>query len=420
MKKDPLIEARSGALKSSRVSELAEHFFRHNYAKMTAILTNYFGLSEVEIAEDIVQDTLVEAVEKWSVQSIPNNPEGWLMDVAKKKMINFLKRNQNFKAKIVPNLVSPLLQNDSYIEKDSTLKVIFTCCHPLLPTESQIALVLKSLCGLSVREIANALLSSESTINKRLYRAKQKFRDGSIQFELPEDDDLAERLDSVFSSLYLLFNEGYYSAHSEKLIRMDLCFEAIRLVKEIIEHFPTSHKAKALLSLMLFSVARFESRTDENGAIIILAEQDRTSWDKNLITQGIDYLHQASSGKEISSYHLQAGIAAEHCLAESFQSTNWTSIYKQYTLLARMGSSPIILFNEAISKFYGEDKEEALADLIALKSDPELKKNMHYFTALGVFHAELDQQEKANSFFETALNLSRSPQEQMLIKGLMR
>jgi RNA polymerase sigma factor (sigma-70 family) len=400
-------------------NELAEHFFRHNYAKMTAILTNYFGLSNVEIAEDIVQDTLVEAVEKWSVQSIPDNPEGWLMDVAKKKMINFLKRNQNFKTHIAPNLTLSISPNVPSIEKDSTLKMIFTCCHPLLPTESQIALTLKSLCGLSVGEIANALLSSASTINKRLYRAKQKFRDGSIQFELPNDDDLIERLDNVFSSLYLLFNEGYYSAHNEKLIRMDLCFEAIRLTKELIAHFPNSNKAKAMLSLMLLSVARFESRTDQNEAIIILAKQDRTSWDKNLITQGIDYLHQASSGKEISSYHLQAGIAAEHCLAESFQSTNWTSIHKQYTLLQRIASSPIILFNKAISKYYGVAKDDALADLIALKDSPELQKNLHYHTALGVFYTELNEKEKASSFFETALKLSNSSHEQTFIKSLM-
>lgn len=400
--------------------QLTEHFFRHSYSKMVAILTNYFGLSEVEVAEDIVQDTLLEAFEKWSVQSIPDNPEGWLMDVAKKKMINFLKRKKNFKTKIVPNFDAAVLQSHAPVEKDSTLKMIFTCCHPLLPVESQVALALKSLCGLNVSEIAKALLSTESTINKRLYRAKQKFRDGSIQFELPNEDDLVERLDGVFSTLYLLFNEGYYSAHSEKLIRMDLCFEAIRLVKEIIAHFPNSPKAKALLSLMLLAVARFESRTDENGAIIILAEQNRTSWDKGLIAQGIDFLHQASSGKEISTYHLQAGIAAEHCMADSFQSTNWASIYKQYRLLESIAPSPIILLNKAISKFYGIDKTEALADLQALKHNPELQQNLHYFTAIGVFYTELNQEEKAAPFFETALSISSSPPEQLLIKALMR
>ena len=404
----------------AKTNQLTEHFFRHNYAKITAILTSYFGLSEVEIAEDIVQDTLVEAMEKWSIQSIPDNPEGWLMDVAKKKMINYLKRNQNFKTKIAPNLATPLSHTGATLEKDSTLKMIFTCCHPILPTESQIALALKSLCVLSFGEISNALLTTESTVNKRLYRAKQKFRDGSIQFELPTDNNLTERLDNVFTTLYLLFNEGYYSSHSQKLIRMDLCFEAIRLVKDVIGHFPNSSKAKALLSLMLLSVARFESRTDQKGAIIIFAEQDRTLWNKNLITQGIDYLHKSSKGKEISSYHLQAGIAAEHCLAKDFHSTNWTSIYKQYSLLEKIKSTPIILLNKAISKFYGISKEDALADLLALKTNQDLQKNLHYFTALGIFHIELDQGKKATPYFETALQLSHSLQEQSFIKRLMR
>ena len=401
-------------------NQLAEHFFRHNYGKMTAILTNYFGLSSVEIAEDIVQDTLVEAMEKWSVQSIPYNPEGWLMDVARKKMINYLKRNQNFKSNIAPNLDFPHFFTEPTIVKDSTLKMIFTCCHPLLPAGSQIALALKTLCGLSIKEIANALLVSESTVNKRLYRAKQKFRDKSIHFDLPKDEDLTNRLDNVYSTLYLLFNEGYYSAHNEKFIRMELCFEAIRLTNEILDHFPTLGKAKALLSLMLLSVARFEGRVDQNGAIVILAQQDRALWDRNLIAQGIEYLHQASTGDEISTYHIQAGIAAEHCLAKDFQSTNWSSIYKQYQLLEKIAPSPLTSLNKTISKFYGVDKGEALDDLLNLNDNPELSKNLHYFTTAGVFYTELNQKEKSNSFFESALKLSRSPQEERAIKNLMR
>lgn len=400
-------------------NELSEHFFRYNYAKITSILVSYFGLNQVEIAEDIVQDTLVEAMENWSVQSIPDNPEGWLMDVAKKKMINHLKRDQNFKNKIAPRWGAPISFTDSSLEKDSTLKMIFTCCHPQLPVESQIALALKSLCGLSVSEIAHALLTTESTINKRLYRAKQKFRDRSIHFELPHEHDFTERVDGVFATLYLLFNEGYYSRHNAKVIRMDLCFEAIRLLKEVIEFFPSSTKAKALLSLMLLSVARFEGRVDQDGAIIILAKQDRSSWDKNLIAQGIDYLHQASTGSQVSTYHLQAGIAAEHCLAQDFKSTNWDSIYKQYALLTQKSDNPIIQFNKAIAKFYGTNKDEALVDLLALEHISELQNNHYYFTALGVFCSELDQKTKGDSYFKKALKLADSPQDKLFIENLM-
>lgn len=401
-------------------NHLAEHFFRHNYAKMVAILVRYFGLSEVEIAEDIVQDTLVEAMEKWSIQSIPNNPEGWLMDVAKKKTINFLKRNHNFETKIVPTIKSnTFFEIDESMEKDSMLRMIFTCCHPSLPSESQISLALKTLCGLSVAEIANALLTTESTINKRLYRAKQKFRDNSISFKIPQNKELAKRLDNVFSTLYLLFNEGYYSSHNKKVIRIDLCFEAIRLLNDIVAVYPKSSKAKALLSLMLLSVARFDSRIDEKGAIVILSEQNRNLWDKDLIAQGIEYLHESTQSNQVTIYHLQAGIAAEHCIASSFEQTNWKSIYQQYTLLERLNKSVIITFNKTIAKFYAGHKEVALQELLSLKDETELKKNTHYFTSIGVFYKELNQKEKAATYFVTAIKLSKSLAEKALIETRM-
>ncbi|WP_149304489.1 RNA polymerase sigma factor [Pareuzebyella sediminis] len=398
-------------------NQLTEHFFRHNHAKIVAILVRYFGLKEVEIAEDIVQDTLIEALEKWSVRSIPDNPEGWLMDVAKKKTINFLKRHQNFQSKIAPNLIGKSLSSTgSSVEKDSTLRMIFTCCHPTLPKESQISLALKTLCGFTVSEIANALLTNESTINKRLYRAKQKFRDGTIAYQIPKDGALQKRLEGVFYTLYLLFNEGYYSSHSEKIIRMDLCFESIRLLEEVIASFPNSQQAKALLALMYFCVARFESRMDEKGAIVILAAQNRKLWSKELIAKGMNQLLQSTKSNEVSSYHLQAGIAAEHCLADSFESTNWESIYQQYVILEKLNPSIIITFNKIIAKFYGINREEALSDLLALKNEPELQHNVHYFTSIGLFYTQLQHHEKAVPFFETALRISKIPAEKALIR----
>lgn len=397
-------------------NHLAEHFFRHNYAKMVAVLVRYFGLKEVEIAEDIVQDALIEAMEKWSIQPIPDNPEGWLMDVAKKKTINFLRRNQLYESKIIPNLKSEsFFEINETVEKNSTLRMIFACCHPALPAESQIALALKSLCGLSVSEIANALLTTESTINKRLYRAKQKFRDGSITFQIPNENDLNERLDNVFASLYLLFNEGYYSAHHEEIIRTELCFEAIRLLKEIIISFPDSKKAKALLALMLFSVARFESRIDEKDTVVILAKQDRSLWDKQLITEGMHYLNDSTQGCELSAYHLQAGIAAEHCMAGDFETTNWKSIYRQYCLLEKLDEHVMVTFNKTIAKFYGIDKQEALSDLLALKNEPKLQNNRLYHASIGVFYQELNQKDQAVPYFEKALKLSKSNSEKSLI-----
>ena len=391
-------------MNSKTPKQLTEHFFRHNYAKMVAILVRYFGLTEVELAEDLVQDTLIEAMEKWSIHSIPENPEGWLMDVAKKKTINFLKRNQNYQNKIIPELkINSFFETDKSFEKDNTLRMIFTCCHPDIPTESQIALALKTLCGFSVNEIANALLTTNSTINKRLYRAKQKFRDKAIQYEIPPKSDVTERLDTVFSTLYLLFNEGYYTSNKESLIQVELCFDAIRLLQEVLGSFPQSYKAKALLSLMYLSVARFESRIDEKSAIVILAKQDRNLWDKELIARGMEYLHHSTKTKEMSTYHLQAGISAEHCLADSFESTNWKSIYQQYQMLEKMNPSTIVTFNKTVAKFYGINKREALNDLLVLKDKPELQNNTHYFTAVGIFHQILKQESKAIPFFKKAL-----------------
>ena len=380
-----------------------------------AILVRYFGLKEVEIAEDIVQDTLVEAMEKWSIQSIPDNPEAWLMDVARKKTINLLKRQQAFQNKILPNLTESLFTHSDF-EEDSTLKMIFVCCHPTLSNEAQITLSLKTLCGLSVPEISNALLTNEATINKRLYRTKQKFRDKSIVFEIPKTCDLEIRLNNVFTTLYLLFNEGYYSANNENTIRLDFCFEAIRLLRQIIEAFPNSEKAKALLSLMLLTVSRFQSRIDDNGALIILAKQKRELWDKSLIAEGMYYLKLSTLGKKVNIYQLQAGIAAEHCLAPDFKATNWESVYKQYTILEKLENNVIIKFNKCIAQYYCGMKQQALSELLLLINDSQMLKNSHYHITMGVFYTDLQKKEIARQYFNKALQLSKSENEKKLIK----
>ena len=397
--------------------ELPDHFFRHNHAKMVAILVRLFGLKEIELAEDIAQDTLVEAMEKWSIQSIPDNPEGWLLDVAKKKTLNFLKRNQNFQTKVIPQFyrnqsIQEVLEFDSKTINDSTLQMIFVCCNPSLNAESQIALALKSLCGLSVSEIANALLTSEATINKRLYRAKQKFRNGNIQFSPTLKHDLENKLEHVLNTLQLLFNEGYYSQHTEKIIRIDLCYEAIRLSKELLKTF---HKSSETKALMLFSVARIESRLDDKEALIILKEQDRSLWDMDLIALGMNYLNDSINSSKVNVYQLQAGISAEHCLATSFSTTNWKSISQQYKLLMKLDSNILIEFNQLIALFYLGEQEKALTSLLQLKDHPILKFNVLYHVTIGSFYSELNEYKKSKTFFTTAYELSNSTQEKALI-----
>ena len=398
-------------------NQLVEHFFRHSHARMVAILVNYFGLDQVEIAEDIVQDTLIEAMEKWSVSNIPNNPEGWLMDVAKKKTINLLKRKQLFDTKIAKNLSQSIKNQDATATADSTLKMIFACCHPKLPPESQVALALKTLCGLSIPEISNSLLTTEENINKRLYRARKKFRDGTINYELPSED--VSRLDNVLHVLYLLFNEGCFSLHKEEKIRLDLCYEAIRLLKEVESGFGAYAKVQGLLALMYFSIARFESRIDPMGELILLEEQDRNLWDQQLIAQGMHHLSKSIESDDPNKYQLQAGILAEHCLAVDFQSTNWKGILKQYELLAHIDPQPIVQFNKSIAGFFAGNEEESLAELKKLENDAYFVKNAQFHLAKAILLHKVHENKEAEGAFSMAMQFASSENEKKLVQHRM-
>ncbi len=397
---------------SYTAKELVEHFFRHSYGKMVSMLVAYFGLAEVEKAEDIAQDTLVEAVQKWSVRGIPENPEGWLMDVAKKKMINLLRRDQLFQEKISQKWLEALhTETDT---TDSSLRMIFACCHPDLAAASQIALSLKILCGLSVAEIAGSLLTSEENIQKRLYRAKKKFRVGEIPWGIPAEED-ESRLSTVLKVLYLLFNEGYFSIRQKEHIRLDLCYESMRLLKQVLIAFPSLAEGKALMALMYLSVARFESRVTPLGELVLLKDQDRSSWDQELIGEGLQFLSEATETEQMSVYHLQAGIMAEHCMAKDIVSTNWESIHFQYELLNALQPSPIVQLNSTIALFYLGKKEEALVELDHLTHDPYLSQQALFFLTKGMLNQLAEKSEKARAMFNQALELSSSEAEREMI-----
>ncbi len=402
---------------------LAGHFFRHSYSKIVAVLIRYFGLKQVEIAEDIVQDVLVQAMEQWSIKGIPDNPEGWLMDVAKKKTINLLKRNQLLQNKILPQLKhSDALQTEIVLSEEvisnSTLKMIFTCCHPDIAVESQIALALKTLCGFSIPEIAHALLSTEANINKRLYRAKVKFRNGTIDYAIPQNDELPRRITVVCKTLYLLFNEGYYSVYGKSIVQKELCFEAIRLQEILKDSFPDSTEIKALLALMYLHFARMEGRIDKNGILITLEAQDRNLWDQQLIGMGLDLLTQSISSTDVNTYQLQAGIAAEHAMAKNFSSTNWKYIYKQYGILSAIDPNPIVLLNEQIARFYFGEQEEALLALEELTNIRELKANPLLYCTLYVLCKKLKKVKEAALYHDRALEFS-SAVERLHIKSIL-
>ena len=403
--------------------QLVEHLFRTEYGKLLATLTRFFGSSHIQLAEDIVQETLIAALSNWSTEGLPSNPTGWLVQTAKRKAINELNRNKMMQRHHSLELTQQNMQEEAdaiFFEgeiEDSQLRMIFTCCHASLNVPSQLALTLKTLCGFGVKEVANALLTTESTINKRLYRAKEKIRVSHLPFTIPQGKELNEKLDTVSLTLYLLFNEGYNSTIGNSVIQKELCLEAIRLTKLLVDHFKENYKLNALLSLMCFHTARFDARIDDHGAIILFEDQDRKRWNKELINIGMQYLQKSIQDTALSPYHIEAHIAAEHCMSDSFETTNWQSIYDQYILLERLKPNPIIKLNLAIIESKLNGMEASLHLLNDLAKSDELK-GYHLLPATqGIFHMKLGAYKEAISFLKRAIQLKPSGAESSFIKG---
>lgn len=410
-------------IKDHNIQKLADHLFRHESGKMVAVLSRVLGLQNIEAAEDIVQDTLLQAMSSWGYGQIPDNPSAWLYRVARNKAIDLLRREKRFK-EITPQYayllqseytLSPAVNNlflENEIE-DSQLRMIFACCHPSIPEESQIALTLKTLCGLSAHEIAKAFLTTEETVSKRIYRAKEKIQAGKIELEVPQGNELSVRLNTVLKSLYLFFNEGYNSSHPDELIREDLCREAMRLCYLLASHPLTAlPRSNALLALMCFQSSRLNARMDDKGNIIVLKYQDRSKWSRQLIQQGLDLLETAAEPFEVSTYHLEAAIASVHAAAPSFEQTDWKSIYHLYEMLYELQPNPVVAMNKAIASSYAISRQNALAELQKIKG---LEHHHLYFASMGEIHFDMNEKEKARSYFEKALSLTSSASEQQLL-----
>lgn len=413
-------------LPQGNVNQLISHLFRGEAGKMASVLSRIFGLQNLEQAEDIVQDTLLQALSAWKFKGIPDNPQAWLYAVAKNKTIDFLRTQQ--RRQRIENDLSALLKSEwtmvptvkNYFLKneieDSQLRMIFACCHPAIPYESQIALTLKTLCGLSVSEIANGFLTHEETISKRIYRAKEKFKSENIQLEVPVEN-LESRLDAVLTTLYLLFNEGYNSSATHDVIREDLCSEAMRLCILLTQNEITnSTQTQALLALMCFQASRFDARLDENGEIILLKDQDRSKWNAHLIAQGTYYLNLSQHKGERTEYQIEAAIAACHAFAITFESTNWKYIHALYGELYFIKPSPVIAMNKAIASGYATTPEEGLHALLSIEG---LERNHYYQTALGDFYLKTKNFSYAMDCFLEAFNTCTSESQKKLLKKKM-
>ncbi|HKP95014.1 MAG TPA: sigma-70 family RNA polymerase sigma factor [Fibrobacteria bacterium] len=400
-----------------------EHFFRHEAGRIVSLLTKIFGIGNLQLAEDVVQETLLEAFNRWSFGAIPDNPSAWVMTVAKRKALNRLKRDrflERHAQAIELHLPGPEELEGSFREEqigDSMLRMFFVCCHPSLPPESRLALTLKILCGFGAQEIASAMLSNEAAVNKRLLRAKREFKRRNLPLEIPADESFGERIKSVHTCIYLLFNEGYNSSHPDFLIRKDLCGEAMRLCGLVIEGFPGQRASLALMSLMCFHAARFDSRIDDKGALVIFHRQDRSLWNRELIRRGHFYLSEAAQGEALSEYHLEAGIAAEHCSAKDFGSTRWEVIDRFYAVLAEMKDNPIIGLNRAIILSQTQGPEAAIAMLNGLKAHPRLKGYYLLHATLGELYSRTGEKGLAREHFSAALGLTASKAELDFLKG---
>ncbi len=403
-------------------NQLVDHLFRTEAGKMTAVLTRLFGFKQHETAEDIVHDTIYQALKEWRFR-VPENPTAWLYRVAKNKAIDYLRRENRMAeitSELKPLLISeytlPTVVNFYFNENeiaDSQLRMMFAACHPAIPEEAQIALVLKTLCGFSVEEIARAFLSNKDSIEKRLYRAKEKIREANIQLDVPVGNDMQTRLETVLQCIYLLFNEGYNSSTADSVIRKDLCYEAIRLCLLLTEN-PNSNlpETNALLALMCYNASRFDARIDNDGLIVLLQDQDRTKWNKELIQKGQYYFNISSAGNHISTYHLEAAISSMHCMAASFAQTNWKAILGFYNLLTERKPSPVVLLNRAIALSFAESKQAAIAEIKKLGS---LQNHYLYNAALGDLYFDIGKTDEAKVYYETALKQTHNPQEHELL-----
>nr|WP_052331472.1 DUF6596 domain-containing protein [Echinicola vietnamensis] len=382
---------------------------------MTAILCRHFGLKHMEIAEDITSDTFLKASEHWAINGVPENPTAWLYTVAKNKARDYFKRTDVFEKQIMPDLKSgdtepsEMVSFDDQLISDSQLAMIFAVCHPANSGESQIALALQILCGFSVEEIANAFLSKRDTIKKRLQRARNNLRNTDFQIKTLSTTEIQSRQGTVLKTLYLLFNEGYYSTSGNKFIRKELCSEAIRLMLVLTENpLTNSAQTNALMALMCFQSSRIEARTDENGEVILFDEQDKNLWDMSLIERGIYYLVNATNGKETSKYHLEAGIAYWHTTQHG---DKWGNILRLYNQLLLMEYSPITALNRtfAFSKVYGHQMAIAEAEKLGIRESSQ------YYELLGYLYAQSDKI-KAIQYYEAAIKHTKSNTKKATLK----
>ncbi|HEX2100506.1 MAG TPA: sigma-70 family RNA polymerase sigma factor, partial [Candidatus Synoicihabitans sp.] len=401
------------------------HFFRHETGRLHGALLRRLGPEHLALIEDVAQEALLRALRTWSIGGLPPNPSAWITRVAinlAHDALRHRKMSQDKEQNIVthleqltPEAMGEAGDADEQIRDDS-LRLLFVCCHPQIAPEAQVVLALKVLCGFSTSEIARAFLSTDAAIDKQLTRTKQRIQESKIPFELPAGAELAPRLDGVLAALYLLFNEGYKASAGERLLREELCREAIRLMTLLVQH-PAGNtpRAHALLAFMLLTSARFPARLDEHGDLLRLDDQDRSLWDQELITQGLAHLAMAAQGDLLSEYHLQAGIAACHAMANDFASTDWPRILRHYDALLQLKPSPLIALNRAVALAQVHGAQAGLDAVAAIPDRARLEAHYLLHAVVGELQLRLRNQSAAAVSFRRALQLAQVGPEQLYL-----
>ncbi|MGZ3756265.1 MAG: RNA polymerase sigma factor [Mucilaginibacter sp.] len=399
--------------------DIIPHLFRTEFSKITTVLCKFLGLAHIEIAEDIAGETFLAALETWPYKGVPENPVAWLYAVAKNKVKNHLNREQLYTGKIALKITEPMPTStpDDIIDlsdqniTDSQLQMLFAICRPGIAIEAQIALALRILCGFGIDEIAAAFLTNKETINKRLYRAKEKLRTERAPVEMPSKAGIDNRLEAVLTTLYLLFNEGYYSESNNDILRKDLCLEAMRLSYMLIENKQTDQPmVNALFALMCFHSSRFEARKNHKGDMVLYDDQDENLWNNELIAQGAYFLHKASTGDKLSKYHLEASIA--FWLTKKADTTEkWENILHLHNQLLVIGYTPIAALNRA----YAVAKVRGNAAGIIATEQLALTDNRFYHVLLGELYCKTDPK-KAMAHLKQALLMAKTETDKQLIQ----
>jgi RNA polymerase sigma-70 factor (ECF subfamily) len=408
-----------------------DHLFRRRAGQMISTLTRIFGPRHLDLVEEVVQEAFLKALRQWPYHGVPENPSAWLIQVAKNRALDVLRRRASWERKRSELERSVFRRPEAWADdqaafanelRDDELRMVFTCCDGALSRDAQVALTLKTVGGLSTSEIARAFLTRETTVAQRLVRAKRRLRERGIGFAVPEPGGLTERIDTVHEVLYLIFNEGYSSSAGESLIRDDLCRQAIRLAELVCDHPRTgTPQGHALAALFLFQACRQAARTDPAGNVVLLEDQDRTLWDRGVLRRALSHFERSAAGSLLGRYHLEAEIASCHALAESFAATDWRRILAAYDTLLEFHPSPVAALNRAVAVAWVDGEEAALAELECLTGAETLIVYPPFHAARGDLLQRLGRSAEAAVAYRRAIELTTSvPVRRCLVGKLAR